>query len=275
MSALKILIVENEVLVAKHLSYYLGQQKYQVLGIARTGEKALELVKDENPDIILMDIDLDGELDGIQTAIIIHETTVIPIIYLTDSKDERTFNRASETLPATFLTKPFKDLDVRNAIEMAFKSLSLLSDTKGKDINISDEPDAQGQNKDIHEFHTLKDRIFIRNEEGVYERIKLDEIVYIQANNQWLSIYTISGERKIKLSLSRFLDLVKDCPIFRVHKKTALNANYVGTLSKSEVNIEYRNGLNNLIQESFPIGPTYKNEVLNRFRLMMTEKATN
>ena len=275
MNALKILIVENEILVSKELTSYLVHQKYQVSGAARTGEQALELVKEENPDIIIMDIDLDGELDGIQTATIIHETLIIPIIYLTDIKDEQTFNRASETLPATFLTKPFKNLDVRNAIEMAMRTLSSLLEKQAKDINISFELDLKGQKKDVNEFYTLDDRVFIKNEEGAYERIKLDEIVYIQAEGQWLTINSIYGERKIKLGLSRFLELVKDCPIFRIHKKTALNAKYVDILSKSEVKVEYRNGLNKLIQESFPIGSTYKDDVLNNFRVMIAEKATN
>ena len=123
MNAIKILIVEDELIISKQLSIYLKQRNYDVIGIPRSGEQALEIVENENPDIVLMDIDLDGELDGIETAAKIHETLIIPIIYLTKFNDNRTLDRVKDTLPATYLTKPYKNHDVRNAIEMAISSL--------------------------------------------------------------------------------------------------------------------------------------------------------
>lgn len=271
MNSLKVLIVENEILIARQLSKYLEKQKYQVTGIARTGEQALELAKHENPDIILMDIDLDGDMDGIQTAAIVHKTLIIPIIYLTNLKDEQTFERASETLPATYLTKPFKNLDVRNAIEMSIKSLSLLSHDKAKDVNISVELNLKGQKNDQAELYTLKDRLFIKNEDGAYERVMLDEIIYIQTDDHFITLYTQYGERKIKYNLNQFIAFIKNYPIFRINKQTAVNANYVLSIKKQEALLEYTDISNKMIQKSFPIGLAYQNEVIDNFRVVMTK----
>lgn len=272
MNTLKILIVENEILIAKQLSKYLEKQAYEVTGTARTGEHALELAEQENPDIILMDIDLDGELDGIQTAAIIHKTLIIPIIYLTNLQDEQTFERASETLPATYLTKPFKNLDVRNAIEMSIKSLSLLSHNKAKDMSLSLEINLKKQEKDTEELFILKDRIFVKNENGDFEKLLLDDIISVQSDDHYIHILTRDRKLKAHYKFASFLESVKDYPIFRIHRGTAVNANFISIISKTEVKLEYTNKSEegNTIKVNFPISDSYREEALTNFRVLMS-----
>lgn len=267
----KILIVENEILIAKQLSSYLEKQQYQVSGKARTGEEALELAKQESPDIILMDIDLDGELDGIQTAAIIHKTLIIPIVYLTSIRDKQTFERASETLPATFLTKPFKNLDVRNAIEMSIKSLSLLSHNKAKDVNLSVEIKLKNQEQNINELFVLKDRIFVKTKKGDFDRLLFSDIISIQTADHYLHILTPNGVIKTNYNFSSFLEMLKDYPIFRIHRGVAVNANYVYKLTRTEVFLEYplsEEASKN--QLSFPISDSYRDEALGSFRVLLS-----
>jgi DNA-binding LytR/AlgR family response regulator len=274
MNPLNVLIVENEILIAKHLSKYLVDQMYNISGVARTGEEALNLVEKENPDVIIMDIDLDGQLDGIQTATLIHEKLIIPIIYLTHIQDNKTFERASNTLPGTYLTKPFKNLDVKNAIEMSIKSLRLLTQNKSKDLNLSIELNIPEGNKVLEEVYSLKDRIFIRNKYGTFSRLDLDDIVYINTDDHSLIIQTLEGEKRINFVFSNFLESIKEYPIFRIHKQTAVNANYVYNLSKKEVNLEYIDSNKELVKKTFHISKAYKEEVLNNFRVVITKKQT-
>ena len=92
---------------------------YQVLGIVDNGEEAVEKAGETTPNLILMDIVLKGEMDGIEAAQEIRERYNIPIIYLTAYSDEKTLQRAKVTEPFGYVLKPFEDREIQSAIEMA------------------------------------------------------------------------------------------------------------------------------------------------------------
>ncbi len=120
MTKIRILIVEDESLVAKDIQNMLRGLGYEVLNILSTGEEALEVVADLAPDLILMDIVLKGEIDGIYAAEKIWETQAIPVIYLTAYADEATLLRAKVTEPFGYILKPFDERELQTTIEMAF-----------------------------------------------------------------------------------------------------------------------------------------------------------
>jgi signal transduction histidine kinase/DNA-binding response OmpR family regulator len=115
----KILIVEDESIVALDIRYRLGNLGYQVSGIAASGEEALEKTAESTPDLVLMDIQLTGELDGVETAAQIRDRWNIPVIYITAYTDEETVNRAKITRPLGYLVKPFDDRELHTTIEIA------------------------------------------------------------------------------------------------------------------------------------------------------------
>ena len=106
----KILIVEDEMIIAANISLQLTTLGYEVTGIMPRGEDALLHIKDNQPDILLLDINLKGKLDGIETAEAMQKTHNIPIIYLTANVDDTHFNKAKRTHPYGFIAKPFKKL---------------------------------------------------------------------------------------------------------------------------------------------------------------------
>ncbi|NJK62270.1 MAG: hybrid sensor histidine kinase/response regulator [Synechococcaceae cyanobacterium SM2_3_1] len=112
-------VVEDEILVARDLRTSLEDLGYAVVGTATSGEEALAKVPLLHPDLILMDIRLEGELDGIQTAEIIRRRWRIPTLYLTARSDIETLQRAKQTRPLGFLTKPLRSQDLQATIEMA------------------------------------------------------------------------------------------------------------------------------------------------------------
>ncbi|MCP4136745.1 MAG: response regulator [bacterium] len=117
MEKFRILIVENETLIALHIKTILEARNYDVLDPAFSGEKAIERVKTEKPDLILMDILLDRGIDGIETAMRIQSEHDIPIIYLTASTDEKNLKRAQETKPYGYLIKPVKGYELYSTVE--------------------------------------------------------------------------------------------------------------------------------------------------------------
>jgi|WetSurMetagenome_2_1015567.scaffolds.fasta_scaffold159233_1 two-component system, response regulator PdtaR len=115
----KILIVEDEFIEAADLKKRLEKLGYKIVGIAATGEDAIQKTKDNDPDIVLMDIMLKGDMNGIEAAHTIGKLYDIPVIYLTAYFDNTTLEQAKKTAPYGYVLKPFEDMGLRSSIEMA------------------------------------------------------------------------------------------------------------------------------------------------------------
>jgi CheY-like chemotaxis protein len=121
MSCEKILLVEDDDVIAKVADWRLKNLGYEVCGRATTGAEAMELVVNNRPDLVLMDINIRGDVDGIETARMIKNGFNIPVVYVTSHSDGPTLERAKATKPDGFIVKPFEDNDLRVAIELALK----------------------------------------------------------------------------------------------------------------------------------------------------------
>jgi PAS domain S-box-containing protein/putative nucleotidyltransferase with HDIG domain len=113
------MIVEDEAIVALDIRNRLRFLGYDVAGVATTGEEAVRLASERSPDLILMDIMLDGELDGIDAAVRIREKMAVPVVFLTAYADEDTLSRAKVTEAFGYIIKPFEDRELHTTIEMA------------------------------------------------------------------------------------------------------------------------------------------------------------
>lgn len=129
----RVLIVEDETIVQLHLSSIVERLGYEVSGLARSADEALESVRRAPPDFILMDIRLDGAQDGIALAQQIRMTRDVPIIYLTAYADEETVARARQTEPAAYLTKPFTEESVRATLVTALTKDHVLRETQERE----------------------------------------------------------------------------------------------------------------------------------------------
>ena len=113
---IKILIVEDEFIMANDLKQQLEKIGYEIVGITGKGEDAIKKTGETNPDIILMDIVLKGEIDGIETTQQIRNLYNTPVIYLTSNYDETILERAAKTYPADYITKPYDLIRIHTAI---------------------------------------------------------------------------------------------------------------------------------------------------------------
>ncbi len=115
----KIMVVEDESIIAEDIRMSLINNGYVVPAVVSTGEAAVEKVKEAKPDLILMDVMIAGKMDGIETASTIHSKINVPVVFLTAYSDDKILERAKITEPFGYLIKPFKDRELYITIEMA------------------------------------------------------------------------------------------------------------------------------------------------------------
>jgi PAS domain S-box-containing protein len=116
---IRILIVENEGLVGCDMAAFLNDLGYRVVGTCSTSDDAIRLFDDLRPDLVLMDVHLDGPTDGIETALRLQKRGPVAIVYVTACADLETVNRARETHPQGYLLKPFSHDELRLTVEVA------------------------------------------------------------------------------------------------------------------------------------------------------------
>jgi two-component system, response regulator PdtaR len=121
MANASVLIVEDDDIIARVEDWRLKNLGYTVCGRATNGAEAIDLVANKLPDIVLMDINIKGDMDGIETTMRIKKEFSIPVIYVTSHSDGATLERAKATKPDGFIIKPFEDNDLRVAIELALR----------------------------------------------------------------------------------------------------------------------------------------------------------
>jgi PAS domain S-box-containing protein len=121
MTVSRIMIVEDEAITAMELEETLKKRGYDVIGTASNGNTAIRIAKEKWPDLILMDIRIEGKLDGIETANQIHGFHEIPIIFLTAYSDDLTISRAIKTKSHSFMLKPFNEKELYSNIELALR----------------------------------------------------------------------------------------------------------------------------------------------------------
>lgn len=121
MAATKILIVEDEMIVAEEMADALRLLGYQVPAIVPSGEQAIQTVAKLTPDLVLMDINLQGDVDGIEAAEAIRDSFEIPVVFLTAYADPKTLERAKATEPFGYLIKPFEERELQTTIEIALR----------------------------------------------------------------------------------------------------------------------------------------------------------
>lgn len=132
MKGKRILLVEDELLIARHIEQMVKNLGYQVAGVVESGEQALRVAAEQSPDLVLMDIRLKGQLDGIEAAARIWKLYSIPIVYLTAFTDEDTLTKATLAEPFGYLIKPFDEKELLVAIELAFYKHQIDTENKEK-----------------------------------------------------------------------------------------------------------------------------------------------
>ncbi len=264
MSSIRILIVEDHLLIAKDISIKLQNAGYEITDLAISGEVALQSIRLKTPDIILMDIDLDGDLDGVDTVREIQKThPAIPIIYLTDHDDKRTFNRAKYTNPASFIPKPFNLRSMSNAIDLALFNASQQHSAAQAQAALSTSSSESNSN-----LYLLENCIFVRDRQ-TYQKVKINDILWIEAAGSYTNIITTHKVFNVAVSSNKFEERIQHPHLQRVHRTYIVNINHIKSMDNATVQMEISSSLLkfSIKQKSgiIPVGNHYRKEFFKRF----------
>jgi two-component system, LytTR family, response regulator LytT len=200
----KIVIVEDEIIIADYIFNILKKEGCTNVKMAHKKNTALQIIQNFQPEIILMDINLNGENSGIELAKSINKEATV--IFLTGQNDEGLMSQALATNPESYLTKPIKKQDLIAAIKLAL---------------------LKKQSKSI----TIKDG---------YDIIKInhEDILFIKSDNNYIDIQTTSKKITKRQSLEGFLEEVNNSSFKRVHRSYVINTSNIARKSRSSIFIK-------------------------------------
>jgi len=252
---IKILIVEDESLVALDLKKGLEKEGYKVVGIADRAEKAFELFREQEVDIVLMDIHIAGVRDGVETAMELMKIRSTPVIYLTAFSDAATVERVKQTYPAAFLTKPYTVANVRIAIELALHSFAALrqQEGRGRVIPLEDRGKEGAGGKET--ILVIDDSIFIKYNYQ-FVKIRLADILYLESDRNFIHLFTTEKKFVLRLSLNQLFEKLLFKKLVRIHRSYAVNLDAIRSFNDEDVMVG---------DKALPIGRNYKEEFLRHF----------
>ena len=255
---INVLIVEDEAIVALDLAQGLEKDGYEVAGIADNSAEAQELFSSHNIDIVLMDVNIIGDKDGIDTAAALLKQKQVPLIYLTAFTDAATIERAKHTHPSAYLAKPYHLTNVRIAIELAISNFAIARQQEaiGKVIPMENtSPRSPGDTADKEAILQMNDCIFVKSNYS-FVKIRLADILYMEAENNYVQLVTAEKKLLLRLSLSQLLEKVRYKPLVRIHRSFAVNMEAMQSFTDQEIMVN---------KTPLPIGRSYKEEFLKYF----------
>ncbi|MBL7962809.1 MAG: response regulator [Flavobacteriales bacterium] len=247
-----VLVVEDESIVSKDIQHSLKKLGYHVAGAAATGEQAVSLAVELQPDIILMDIMLKGEMSGIEAAAQIRAETNIPVIFLTAYADESTLSKAKVTQPYGYIIKPFKEIDIHTSIEMAlYKHKKELEVLKERDMLFNLVDSQQGAAKDI---------LFVKSNSRMV-KLRLSDIYFVEALKDYVVINTLSTRYTVHSTMKDIESKLPENEFVRVHRSFIVRIDKIVAIEPPNLILEND-------KKIIPIGGSYKDDLSRRLNLV-------
>jgi DNA-binding LytR/AlgR family response regulator len=251
MSKTNILVVEDESIVSKDIQHSLHKLGYNVVGAASTGEKALELARSEHPDIVLMDIMLKGQLNGIETAEIIKREMAVPVVFLTAYADESTLAKAKITEPYGYIIKPFKEIDLHTSIEMAiYKHNKEQAIIRERDLLYSI----------VENKESASDFIFVKSNSRLV-KLRTTDIYYIEALKDYVVIHTADTRYTIHSTMKDIESKMGTSDFIRVHRSFIVRLDKIASIEFPNLTLEND-------KKVIPIGGSYRDDLNGKIKMV-------
>ena len=232
MATIKIGVVEDEMIIAATIVSTLKKLNYDVANTASNYNAAIEMIEKEDLQLLLLDINLGGQKDGIDIATYVRTHYTLPIIFLTANSDIATVQRAKTVKPNAYLLKPFTKDDLYTAIEIAFSSYDESSDKQLK-----------------------KDSIILKSGYD-YIKLKFSEIISIESNDNYVSINIGSGKPLVsRATLSEMTDKLPPSTFTRINRSVIINHAFIKKVETDQVHVG---------DAGFSITPKSRQELLEK-----------
>jgi len=215
MSAIKIGIVEDEGITSEVIKVSLQKLNYKITKPAFTYDQALYMFETEKPDLVLLDIKLEEKRDGIDLAKVLRDQYDIPFIFLTANSDATTIARAKQLNPLAFIVKPFSQIDLHAAIEIAFNNYQ----------------SARLGSKQ-------KQHVVMMKVGRAFEKINTKDILFLENENHYFNIHFTKGENKsVRASTNEMIDMLPKNQFIRISRTYIVNASQIQKIDSSSVSI--------------------------------------
>lgn len=231
MSKVKIVVVEDEPLIADNIADLLEKHGYEVVGIADKADTALQIIENDKPDLALLDVNIEGNVDGIGLA----AQLSIPFVFLTSYYDQKTLDRAKLTNPSGYIVKPFKERDLIANLEMA-----------------------KSRNNSKTEEKRAPEKLFLKNGKEIVSVISSD-IFLAEAYDNYTYIYTEADKFLISHTLKSIEEKLLPFGFRRIHRSYLINFEKVSTISDKYVFLGQHKAL---------IGKSYRKEFMESLSLL-------
>lgn len=208
MNVLKILIVEDEVLIAEDLSDLLRSFGINEIDMAHDKNLAIKKIEEFNPDLILLDVRMENELTGIQIAEVINDKYKIPFIFITAHSDVEMMKNILKTSPVGYITKPFKKADL-------FANIVLISERL--------------KTKNVKQI-MLKD-----GTKNVV--LDLNDILYIESDGNYIEIHSLNKKFALRQNMESIMSQLDDHHFFRVHRSYIVNLKKISSYTRKDLTI--------------------------------------
>jgi two-component system response regulator LytT len=228
---IKILIVEDNVIIADDMQSMLEEIGYEIVDNVIVYEQAVEVLKTQQVDLVLIDIILASDKTGIDLGKHIRENYDIPFIFVTSNSDRATVENAKTVKPNGYLVKPFEQQDLYTSIEIALSNFIYGKQNVAKGISTED------TNEDVPMSNSiLKDSIFVKKQH-LYYRIQFGDIQFIKADNVYLEVNTIDKKFLVRSPLKDYLEKLPQNKFYRAHKSYIVNVDHIDAINSKDIMI--------------------------------------
>ncbi len=246
MSKIKILIVEDELIIAEDMRELLEGMGYDVPYVAMNLKEGIEAIEKYRPDLVMLDIMMGGRPSGIELARYIRSNYDLPFIYCTSHADKATVEEAKATKPNGYLVKPFNAEELYSSIEIALVNFST-------PINTATVQEATKQTEML-----VKDGMFVKNGQ-MFVKVRFDQMLWLEPDGNYTNIVTAASKFVVRSSLKDILDHLPNDSFFRAHRSFVINLGHVQAIDLHQVKIA---------EHLIPLGKVYRDELIHRLNLM-------
>lgn len=222
MSSLRILVVEDDHMISESLSDILIMLGHEVVGVAENADEAIEVCNEKKPELALLDIQLGGDLDGVELSEIINQQFNLPFIFTTAYADDVTIGRAKSQGPFGYVVKPYGVKDINAAIEVAMSSYERLKDAQSQ---------AEGMSK------VIDNSLFLKVDYKLI-RVIVDDILYIEAKGDYALFKTLDKGYIVHTTMKRVQEKLEPYKFIKVHRSYVVNLAKIVDIEESNLLIE-------------------------------------
>jgi DNA-binding LytR/AlgR family response regulator len=238
MGQTKVLIVEDEALIADNLAAILKDLNYIVTDICANAEEAIRSIKTHPPDICLLDVTIEGDIDGIDLATMIGKRIQAPHIFITSFSDAATIERAKETWPAAYIIKPYTEKEVEVNMTLALHK---------KNEPVPPPP-----------THVEEDSFFIKAQHELV-KIKFEEISYCEAADNYTLIYTDKAKYILSQTMKSVFEKLEHHGFIRIHRSYFVRFRDIESIGPNYILIQGK---------EIPMSQNHRGELLSKIHLI-------